>query len=321
MVSRREFLLRTGAIGVVTLLKGKEFVFGASHPSTAVNFDVPANACDSHTHIFGDPHRFPYNLPRNYTPEIVSVDESLAVHRALHTQRIVLVQPSVYGSDNSCMLDAMKKLGSISRGIGVIDDNAPHSIIEELDRAGIRGIRANFDDTNLFEADACRPVFHAKVNQIKNQRNWHLQIHTRMSVIAGLEKDLMASPIPLVIDHFGEAKANLGVGQPGFDTLLKLVKTGKAYVKLSAPYHLSTHEPDFSDVGPMAKALVAANPQRVLWGSDWPHSTNIMPKYTDISPFRKIDDGLLFNQFALWVPDAKVRKMILVDNPARLFGY
>jgi predicted TIM-barrel fold metal-dependent hydrolase len=102
---------------------------------------------------------------------------------------------------------------------------------------------------------------------------------------------------------------------------VNLVRTGKAYVKVSAPYHLSTQSPDYPDVTPLAKALIAANPQRVLWGSDWPHATNIQPKFTDISPLRQVDDGRLLNQFAVWAPNATVRKTILVDNPARLFGY
>jgi predicted TIM-barrel fold metal-dependent hydrolase len=162
------------------------------------------------------------------------------------------------------------------------------------------------------------------MDRIRNRPGWHVQIHTRPSVIAGLKDRLMTAPVPLVIDHFGEAKAALGVEQPGFQDLLALVQRGKVYVKLSAPYHLSSKEPDFSDVAPLAKAIIAANPHQVLWGSDWPHSTNIQGPgrtFRDISPLRQIDDGISLNQFGLWAPDAALRKTILVDNPAKLFGF
>ncbi len=322
MLSRRDLLVRAGAVGIGALIQGGDLAFAkAAQPSERVNFQVPAGACDVHTHIFGDAQRFPFKVPRGYTPEPASVEEMRAVHRVLRTDRVVLVQPSVYGSDNSCMIDAIKQLGRNARGIGVIDDDAPGSLLHEMNRAGIRGIRANFDDSGQLEPSVCRPIFQAKVERIKRQRNWHLQLHTRLSVIEGIKDLVIASPVPIVIDHFCEAKAPLGVGQPGFDTLLDLVRTGKVYVKVSAPYHGSTKPPDYPDAAPLAQALIAANPQRILWGSDWPHPANVQPKYTDISPLRQIDDAHLFNQFAMWAPDAAVRKTILVENPARLFGF
>ena len=133
----------------------------------------------------------------------------------------------------------------------------------------------------------------------------------------------MAAPMPIVFDHFGGAQGALGVEQPGFATLVNLVKSGKAYVKISAPYRSSTMLPDYADMVPLAKALIGANPQRIVWGSDWPHPAPAPPgaKYTDIAPLWQVDDGRIFNQLPVWAPDAAVRKLILVDNPAKLYGY
>jgi predicted TIM-barrel fold metal-dependent hydrolase len=143
-------------------------------------------------------------------------------------------------------------------------------------------------------------------------------------VIESLKDQIAAAPMPVVFDHFGGAQAALGLEQPGFSTLLNLVRTGKAYVKISGAYRASTKAPDYADVAPFAKALIAANPQRILWGSDWPHpNSSQVPghKFTDIAPLQQIDDGRLLNQLPVWTPEAAVRKTILVENPAKLYGF
>jgi predicted TIM-barrel fold metal-dependent hydrolase len=149
-------------------------------------------------------------------------------------------------------------------------------------------------------------------------------MYTRLSVVEAIKDQVMAAPMPIVFDHFGGAQGPLGVHQPGFDTLLNLVRRGNAYVKISAPYRSSIKAPDYPDVEPLAKALIAANPQRILWGSDWPHpdSTQVPGrKFTDLSPLQQIDDGRMMNLLPVWAPDASLRKTILVENPARLFGF
>ena len=324
MLSRREVLIGTAAAAAATLVRAGTTVFAsASQPSTAVNFDVPAGACDTHTHVFGDPRRFPFAAARNYTPEPASVAEMRALHKALHTDRVVIVHPSVYGTDNSCTLDGMKQLGSIARGIAVIDEKTPESALDEMDRAGIRGIRVNLETSGQRDPAVGRQRFQEAVDRIKLRSKWHIQVYTRLSVIEGIKDQVMAAPMPVVFDHFGGAQAALGVSQPGFDTLLNLVRAGKAYVKISAPYRSSTKAPDYADVAPLAKALIAANPQRMLWGSDWPHPAAPVAHrpVTDITPLWQVDDGRILNQLPLWAPDAAVRKTILVENPARLYGF
>jgi len=324
MLSRREVLKRTAVAATAALARGGDLLFArAAQPSTAVNFDVPAGACDTHVHVFGDPQRFPFAPARAYTPEQASIAEMQALHRALHTTRVVIVHPSVYGTDNSCTLDGMKQLGSNVRGIAVIDEKTPESALDEMDRAGMRGIRVNLETTGQADPAVARQRFQEAVERIKRRSRWHIQVYTRLSVIEGIKEQVMAAPMPIVFDHFGGAQAALGVEQPGFDTLLKLVRTGKTYVKISAPYRSSTKRPDYADVAPLAKALIAANPQHILWGSDWPHPASPVAHraVTEITPLWQVDDGLIFNQLPLWAPEAALRKTILVDNPAKLYGF
>ena len=325
MLSRRDVLIGATAVGASALMRSETALFAkASQPSTPVNFDVPAGACDCHTHVFGDPRRFPFAASRTYTPEQASIEEMRALHRALHTERVVIVNPSVYGTDNACTLDGIKQLGPTARGIAVIDEKTPESALDEMDRAGIRGIRINLETSGLSDPAMARQRFAAAVSRIKSRSKWHIQIYTRLSVIEGIKDEVMTAPMPIVFDHFGGAQGPLGVHQPGFDTLLNLVRTGKAYVKISAPYRSSVKAPDYPDVEPLAKALIAANPQRMLWGSDWPHpdSTQVPGrKVTDISPLQQIDDGRVLNLLPKWAPDAALRKTILVENPAKLYGF
>jgi predicted TIM-barrel fold metal-dependent hydrolase len=319
MLSRRGFLIGVAARGLARSLRPT--ISPENPPSiTPVQFDVPEGACDCHVHVFGDPSRFPFAASRTYTPESASVAELIAIHRALHISRLVIVQPSVYGTDNSCALDAMKQYGSGARGIAVLPAAFRSSALDDMDRAGIRGVRINLGtagDTNLDEA---RHRLTSAIEQVRG-RKWHVQVYAALPVLAGLSDIVLASPVPVVFDHFGGAHGDAGLQQPGFDKLLQLVKSGKGYVKISGAYRASTSTPDYSDVGPLARALITANPQRILWGSDWPHpDTRSGRKPDDVSPPLHIDDGHLLNLLATWVPDAALRKTILVDNPATLYA-
>jgi len=243
------------------------------------------------------------------------------MHRALHISRVVIVQPSVYGTDNSCTLDAMKQYGSGARGIAVLPSAISSTTLDNMERAGIRGVRINLGttgDTNLADA---RHRLEFAIEEIQG-RKWHVQVYAALPVVAALSDLILASPIPVVFDHFGGAKGAAGLQQPGFDKLLQLVRSGKGYVKISGAYRASGNAPDYPDMAPLARALIAANPQRILWGSDWPHpDTGSGRKPSDISPLLRIDDGHLLNLLATWAPDATLRKTILVDNPATLYAF
>jgi len=288
-----------------------------------VNFEIPAHACDCHTHIYGDPAKYPYWSGRVYTPETALPDEMSALHRALHIERVVIVTPSVYGANNASTLYGMKARGATARGVAVIDDKTPESELDAMHQAGVRGIRINLSTVGQDDASLGRRRFQAEVARVKN-RNWHIQMYTNLSVISAIKDLVGTSPVSVVFDHFGGVEAAKGLKQPGFADLLDLVRSGRAYVKISGAYRSSTEAPDYPDVAPFARALIAANPERIVWGSDWPHPNSNTPaghKPADITPLFQIDDGRLLNQLALWEPDAGVRKKILVDNPARLYGF
>jgi predicted TIM-barrel fold metal-dependent hydrolase len=192
-----------------------------------------------------------------------------------------------------------------------------------MDRAGVRGIRVSLESAGQTDLAVGRRRFQQAVERITG-RNWHIQIYTRLPVIESISDQVMASPVPVVFDHFGGAQGTLGVRQAGFECLLNLVRFGKAYVKISAPYRSSTQGPDYPDVVQLARALIAANPQRILWGSDWPHpdaSQVAGRKATDIAPPYQIDDARVLNQLAVWAPAPAQRETILVENPARLYGF
>jgi len=322
MFTRREVLRGTIAAAAAAVASRPHVALAsASQPSTPVNFTVPQGACDCHVHTF-DPQHFPYAPSRPYTPEPVSVEELRSLHKALHIDRVIVVQTTVYATDNAGVLDAMKKLGSRARGVAVIDEKTPNSALDDMDRAGIRGIRLNLETAGETDPEIGRKRFQAAVERIKG-RKWHIQIYARLTVIEGISDLVAGAPMPVVFDHFGGMQAALGGDQPGFASLMRLVRTGKAYVKISAPYRSSIEAPDYPDVAPLARALIASNPERILWGSDWPHPGIPVPgrKNSEITPFFQIDDGRVLNFLPVWVPDAAERKTILVDNPARLYGF
>lgn len=286
-----------------------------------MNFDVPAGACDCHTHIHGDPETFPYFSGRIYTPETALPGEMSALHKALRMQRVVIVTPSVYGTGNSATLYGMKARGADARGVAVIDDKTPESTLDAMDRAGVRGIRLNLATGGSNDPSAGRGRFEAAIARVQ-KRKWHVQMYTNLAVISSIKDLVAASPVPVVFDHFGGAQAALGTGQPGFADLLELVRSGRAYVKISGAYRASRLSPDFPDAAPLAKALIAANSDRIVWGTDWPHpnSSSGNPA-TQVTPLLQIDDARLLNQLPVWAPDAAIRRKILVDNPARLYGF
>jgi predicted TIM-barrel fold metal-dependent hydrolase len=290
---------------------------------TAVDFDIPPGACDCHTHVFGDPAVFPFATDRVYTPPSASVEELLELQQELRLDRVVVVQPSVYGTDNSCTVDAVRRMGARARGVAVIDKGTSRAALEEMASAGIRGVRLNLETNTAgrFEPDAATALLDTTAEQIRGL-GWHVQIFTRLPLITALHDQIADLSFPVVFDHFGGAKAVQGASQPGFDALLDLVRSGRVYVKISGAYRASQQAPAFADVTPLAQALVAANPDRIVWGTDWPHpSSSAGRPLIEIAPPQPIDDGLLLNQLPKWVPDAAIHRKILVDNPARLYGF
>ena len=323
-MTRRDAIKAGVAAGVSGLVGGVRPGYAAVPlPKTKVSFDVPAGGCDCHVHVFGDPKKYPFFSGRSYSPETASVDELRQLLSALRLERVVIVQPSVYGTDNSCTLDGMRALGDRARGVAVIDDKTTDAELDAMGKVGVRGIRLNLATAGITDPAVARQRFQNAVARAQ-KRNWHIQFNTQPTVIEALNDMFLASPVPIVIDHFGGATAKGGVQQPGFGALVNLVKSGKAYVKISGSADSVSTQPDLADVAPLARALVTANPQRILWGTNWPHPSSTPPpgrKPTDLAIHMPTDDGKVLNLLPVWVPDAATRRLILVDNPARLYGW
>jgi predicted TIM-barrel fold metal-dependent hydrolase len=321
---RRGMLYGRSAVGAsaFAVRKSRARVSSTATERTAVNFKIPRDACDCHVHIF-DPARYPYVAKRVYTPPQALIEGLLDLHKTLRMDRVVIVQPSVYGADNSCTLDAIRKLGTRARGVAVIDKDTSQTEIEEMAAAGVRGIRLNLNTTpnGEIDADCSKRTLDLAAEKIHG-RGWHIQFYTRPRVIAALKSHIEQLPFPVVFDHFGGAKAAEGTNQLGFDALLDLVQSGHAYVKISGAYRISDKAPDFPDVAPLAHALIAANPDRVVWGSDWPHPGSASGRaQSEIVPPLPVDDGLVLNQLPKWAPDRAIREKILVDNAVRLYDF
>ena len=282
---------------------------------------IPPMSCDCHVHVFGAQTRFPMSKDRTYTPAEASAS-SLAAHQdVLGLDRVVIIQPSIYGIDNRCTLDAIRVIGSGARGIAVLGRDVTNDELETIAQGGIVGLRLNLAAAAVTDLDQARRELDWAF-LIADRVGWHVQIFTELSVIAALADSLARAPCPVVVDHFGRADASRGPRQAGLDALLELVTSGAVYVKLSAPYLISSL-PRHDDVASLVSAFVAANPDRLLWGSNWPHpggGTGSIDRNAT-TPFRNIDDGTALDRFAQWASDDAALEKILVDNPARLFGF
>jgi predicted TIM-barrel fold metal-dependent hydrolase len=268
---------------------------------------LPPKAADCHAHVFGPVAKYPYAANRLYTPPPVFLEDYLAMHRAVGLARGVLVQTGLYGNDNSFIVDAIAAHPGQLRGIALIGETVTDTELAHLARSGIRGFRVNRTATTGLTIEVARRL----AERVKDL-GWHVQFLLDVEDHPDLDAVLGSFATEVVIDHMGRPDPRRGVGAPGFQALIRLLRSGRGWAKLSAPYRTSRREPPYEDLTPFAHALVAAAPDRLLWGSDWPHVLleSTMP-----------NDGDLVDQLAVWVPDPDIRRRILVDNPERLYGF
>jgi predicted TIM-barrel fold metal-dependent hydrolase len=279
------------------------------------DFKSPPAGCDCHFHVFGPAGRYPHNqADLRYAPPVAPVEDFLALAKKRGIERFVFVQPSAYGRDNRCMLDAMRETGTNCRGIVDIDENAPDAELERLDALGVRGVRLNLSPIKPFEAGFA-PKLLPRIERLAGrcaEIGWQLDFLTPGWLTAELMPTLAKLKLDFTLAHFGMFLAKGGVRQPGFQQLLELLRRGErhCWVKLTGAYRMSVAE-GFADVAPMARALIEAAPDRVIWGSDYPH----------LSFAEKIGSIELWNLLGKWAPDEAIRRKILVDNPQRLFKF
>lgn len=275
-------------------------------------FTMPALACDTHAHVMGPSARYDYSPARVYTPPDCLPDQYRHLLDTLGVERAVLIQPSVYGTDNAAMLDAMKADPKRLRGVAVVDPSIRDGELKALDAAGIRGVRVNIVDVKdrkpgTLPLDVLRPLA-ARIKPM----GWHIEFLMHANEFPDLDKTFADFPVPVVLGHLGYMKGCPGTDNPGFQALRRLMQAGKAWVKLTGPYRISNHDLPHADTIPYAHALIKANPAQVIWGTDWPH---VMHKG------RIPNDGELTNLLLDWVPDEKQREQVLVANPAQLYGF
>lgn len=279
-------------------------------------FAPPQHACDAHFHVFGPAERYPYGADLRYKPPHEPLEAYLKLAQRIGFTRFVFVQPSAYGFDNSCMLDAMCALDpAVRRGIIDLDEkNTNDRQLAEFDEGGIRGIRVNVSPVRKPEAglaDSMKPRI-ARLAKIAQELGWHLDFLTPGWLVNELLPTLRELPIEFSVAHMGLFPAKDGPRQQGFQDFLSLVADGsrRCWVKLTGIYRFST-APGFADVRPIAEALIAAAPEQLIWGSDFPH----------LSFHDHVGTIQLYNMLGEWAPETKTRRLILADNPARLFGF
>ncbi|MEP7061127.1 MAG: amidohydrolase family protein [Betaproteobacteria bacterium] len=269
-------------------------------PMRAPRTVLPAQACDTHIHVFGAESRYPLAMTRHYTPALCGLDRYWQLASMLGVTRAVVVQPSVYAFDNRALLDALRGDDARCRGVAVIGPDVDDTTLDAMHAAGVRGVRANLVNSNgLSAADALRLAPRLRA------RGWHLQLQVEIDAFTGLEDFIVRAALPVVVDHFGLPKSS-DPARGEFPRLLACVKRGLCWVKMSGHYRFAdTH------VTPLARALAQCNPERLLWATDWPHpglGSAPMP-----------DDSRLVDDLAAWLPDEALRRQVLVDNPTKLY--
>ena len=279
-------------------------------PQGRPKLKAPPGACDTHIHIVGPLDRFPIPPEAAIKPGEWTLEAYLAMLDRIGVERAVVVQPSTYGTDNACTVEAVERMGGRARGVATVHTGVTDDELARLTEAGIRGARFHMLTGGVLPWDMLEPM----AGRIE-EHGWHIQLQMDGRELHEKADRLHRLPGTLVIDHTGKFLEPVGTDHPGFKTLLALVETGRCWVKLSAPYETSkSGPPHFEDVGLLAKALIAAAPERMLWASNWPHFS--LPE-----PAEKPDDAMLLDVLLDWAADEATRNRILADNPAELYGF
>ncbi len=284
------------------------------HEESVPDFKAPAQSCDAHFHVFGPAARYSYSADLRYKPPLAPLEDYLNLARHLGIERYVFVQPSAYGRDNACMLDALRAVGDRCRGIVDIDENIPDAELDRLNRLGVRGVRVNVNPIKPSEPGFSKTML-ARIQRLDArcaEIGWMLDFLTPGWLTEELLPTLSKLKVSFTVAHMGMFLAREGVKQSGFQKFLDFLRKGtsQCWVKLTGVYRMSV-TPGFKDADPLARALIDTVPDRLIWGSDYPH----------LSFADKVGSVELFNLLGRWAPDAETRRKILVVNPARLFRF
>jgi len=310
MLARREFL-KGASVAAVAGFSGFSvrtsqaetvpYSAGTEPPKTK----APPNACDCHMHIYDA--RFPIAPTATLKPPDALPSDYQLLQKRIGTTRNVIVTPSTYGTDNSATLDGMAKLAPNVRGVAVVDSGVTDAELKRLHGLGVRGTRFNLVQAGATTVEMLEPL-----SKRVHELGWHIQINAKPELIVEIEALLLRLPSPLVFDHLAHVPRDAGLESPAYKTMRKLIDRGRTWVKLSGAYQdTKVGPPTYADATPIAQAYVKAAPERMVWGSDWPHPTEK----------DKPDDAVLFDLLAQWAPDEAIRNRILVQNPEALYGF
>lgn len=271
----------------------------------------PADACDTHFHIFGPAAKFPFAEKRSYTPDDAPLEALLKMLDTLGVARGVVVQGHPYGTDNRVVLDALQREPGRLRGTTIVKPETGRDELRRMRDAGIRALRFHHMPHGVGFSPLGMQSFE-KLAPLMADLGLHAQFMMDANALDSALPYFKHWKLPIVLDHMGNVDGRLGAGQPGVQHMCRLLAAGKIWVKVSGAYRVSTRYPDYDDARAIHEALVGANPEHILWGTDWPH-----PRLEKDMP----EDGHLLDLFNAWTPDAALRRKILVDNPARLYGF
>jgi predicted TIM-barrel fold metal-dependent hydrolase len=284
---------------------------------------LPERATDCHMHVFGPFERYPLADERAYNVPEAPLEAHERMKRRVGLERTVLVQASGHGSDNRAMLAALAQLGARGRAVAVLDPPTPASELEKMHACGVRGLRLNLVSlASRYGGDHAQRV--ADYEGLLAPFGWHLQVFARATTLQALEPALARCKVNIVIDHMGLPDAARGIAQPGFEAVLRLLAAGHVWVKLAGADRITRASGRLRDAIAFMQALVAAAPERLVWGSDWPHigfHSGQQVRGDAVLPYRDIDAGELLEVLIAAVPDSETRRAILADNPAKLYGF
>ncbi|HVV79781.1 MAG TPA: amidohydrolase family protein [Pseudolabrys sp.] len=274
-------------------------------PSRKAKLVTPPGSCDCHIHIYGTHERYPLAPSCRYPPPLATPPMYRAVMQRLNLDRVILVQPTAYGDDNRCLLDALADFKDAARGIFLVTPETSAQTLKVWNEAGGRGARFFMLPGAILTWDMLEPVA-----RMISEFGWHIQLQLDGRMLADYEELILRLPCPVVIDHNGKFLGPVTPDHPGMQSLLRLLDSGKVWVKASAPYETSkTGAPDYSDVSAIAKQLISAAPDRMVWASNWPHGAQK----------HKPDDVGLLDLLMDWAVSDDIRQRILVENPNRLY--
>ena len=275
-------------------------------------WSLPRLACDCHAHICGPRSRYAYDVKRVYTPADALLPDYHHMLATLGVERAVLVQPSVYGTDNTALLDALAAAGSGYRGVAVVEDEIGVSELERLHQAGVRGVRCNVVDVQPADKGKLPLAQLTRLAGKIEPFGWHIELLLHVDEFPDFDRAFAEFPVNIVVGHLGYMRTDRGLDAPGFRALMRSMRSGRCWAKLTGPYRISTQPFPHRDVTPFAHALIEAAPGRVIWGTDWPH---VMVKG------RMPNDGELCDLLSEWIPVPAIREQVLVGNPATLYGF